>query len=133
MTGPHVAFDTDLFETEQADDDIDNGALGKDLAQWLHEGLTRRTHVTSHRDPLEEDWGWTFGVVVSGTKFWVNIWDAPSWIVGLEVRPGLLGMFRKAQTARAVSALRTMVSDMLATPDFKNVAWYDHWPDERCR
>jgi hypothetical protein len=131
MTGSYVAFDTNVFRTEQTDAEIDNFLLGGDLAEWLHAELCRQNDVTSHWEPLEEDWGWTFGVRAAGAKFWINIWHADSWIIGLEMKPGLLGVFRRAKTAGALSALQNIVSRVLATPDSKNVKWYDHWPEER--
>src|SRR2546423_14807912 len=62
MNGPHVAFETDRFRNDQPDDEIDQWFLGEDLAKWLHDGLVRQERVTSRFEPLEEDWGWTFGV-----------------------------------------------------------------------
>ena len=132
MNGPHVAFETDRFRNDQPDDEIDQWFLGEDLAQWLHNGLTRQEDVTSTCGPLEEDWGWTFGVRVSGTRFWINIWNNRTWIVGLEAKPGLLRVFHRERTGKATAHLQQLVGRMLAAPDFRNVAWYDHWPDERC-
>jgi len=131
MNASHVAFDTDLFRNEQPDEEIDQWFLGEDLAKWLHHELIRHDNITSTFEPIEEDWGWTFGVRVSDTRFRINIWNLHTWIVGLEVKPGLLGVFHKARTAIAVTALQSMVDQMLATADFKNVEWYDHWPHER--
>jgi hypothetical protein len=132
MNRPHVAFETDRFRNDQPDDEIGQWFLGEDLAEWLHERLVGQERVTSTCEPVEEDWGWIFGVRVEGTRFWVAIWNAHTWIVGLIARPGLLRAFRREQTATATATLKK-VNAMLATPEFRNVAWYDHWPDERCR
>ena len=133
MNGPYVAFDTELFRKDQPDDEIDQWFLGEDLATWLHDRLIENENVTSGCTPVEEDWaGWTFGVRVSGVWFWVNIWNVRTWIVGLEAKPGLFGMFRKARAATSVNALRRIIDQVLVAADFTHVAWYDHWPDERC-
>jgi hypothetical protein len=132
MNGPYVAFETDRFRNDQPDDEIDQWHLGGDLAKWLHEGLVRQEHVTSRCDPLEEDWGWTFGIRVIDTRFWINIYNVRIWIVGLEAKLGLLAPFLKKRTAKAIALLKELVDALLATPEFGNVGWYDHWPDERC-
>lgn len=132
MKGSYVAFETDRFRNDQPDDEIDQWFLGEDVARWLHDGLVQCENVTSTCTPLEEDWGWTFGVRLARTRFWVNIWNMHTWIVGLEVRSGLLCVFHTDQTTTAELSLRQKVSEMLKGPEFKNVAWYDEWPSERC-
>jgi hypothetical protein len=134
MTGPFVAFHSHLFRDQQPDEELDQWFLGEDLANWLHKTLTQHPEIESECAPLEEDWhGWTFGLRVRGISFWINIWNAgrENWIVGLELRPGLLGLFRKARAATATVELRGIVTQMLATPDFRDVAWSDRWPSAR--
>ena len=128
----YVAFDTELFRNEQPDNEIGQWFLGEDLAKWLYHELGTRDLVVGERTPLEEDWGWTLGVRILDTRFWINIWNVKTWIVGLEARPGPLGIFRKARIATSVSALRDALDQLLVTANFGNVSWYDHWPDERC-
>lgn len=132
MNGPFVAFETDQFRSEQPDDEIGIWFLGEDLANWLHERLVIQPHITSTCEPIEEDWGWLFGVRVEGVRFLIPIWNMRTWIVGLQAKPGLLGVFRRSQTATATTTLKRTLGAMLASPEFRNVAWYDHWPDDRC-
>jgi len=100
MNGLYVAFNTDLFRNDIPDDEIDQWFLGEDLAEWLHDGLTRQASVISTCAPIEEDGGWTFGVRASNTRFWINIWNMRTWIVGLEPKPGLLGALRRERTGQ---------------------------------
>jgi hypothetical protein len=64
-----VTFCTELFRGEQADEELDRSSLGEDCAKWLHSKLLAVEGVAPGVDPLEEDWGWTFGVRVHGVWF----------------------------------------------------------------
>lgn len=127
MNVAYVAFDADRFRTEQPDDEIDQLSLGEDLAQWLHDALVNEYQASSTCKPCEEDWGgWIFGVQIDRTNFWIR-----TWIVGLEPRPGLMRLFRRKQISQATAKLKLRIQSKLASPEFRDVAWYDAWPDER--
>ena len=134
MTGPFVAFHTERFLDEQPDEELDQWFLGKDLATWLYDRLIQKPQIISRWAPFEEDWhGWSLGLQVEGVRFQINIWNVGprTWIIGLELKLGLLGAFRKRKAGSAMRALKDVFSELLVVPDFHDVEWHDRWPLSR--
>jgi len=135
FTGRHfVAFRTGLFRDELADDELDRRSLGGDCAKWLDSKVLTAEGVAPGVDPLEEDWGWTFGVRVHGVWFWINVWcslqQRKGWIIGIEPRPGLLGAFRRQRTESAKAGLCAAIDMALAsTPEITGRQWLDKHPE----
>jgi hypothetical protein len=129
-----VVFSTGMFRDEQADDELDRSSLGEDCAKWLQPKLLAVEGVAAGVDPLEEDWGWTFGVRVHGVWFWINVWcslqQRKAWIIGIEPRPGLLGAFRKQRTKSAKAGLCAAIDTALAsTTEITGRQWLDKHPE----
>jgi hypothetical protein len=131
-----VTFRTGLFRDEQPDDELDQRRSGGDCARWLHAKLLAVVGVQPRVDPLEEDWGWTFGVRVRGVRFWIDVWCSlrrhKAWIIGIEPRPGPLGTFRKQRTKSAKAGLCAAIDAALAsTPEITDRQWLDKHPEAR--
>lgn len=121
-----VVFTTGLFRDEQPDDEIDQWFLGEDCAQWLEAKLLTIDDISPGVSPLEEDWhGWTFGIRVHGIWFWINIWNwEGDWVVGVQPKPGPLGIFKRARTSRAKDNLCDELDSILAsTPEITTHQW----------
>jgi hypothetical protein len=131
MEGNFVVFKTELFRSDQPDDEIDQWFLGEDCAQWLHRNLLSVPGVTPGVLPLEVDWGgWTFGIRADEVWFWINIWggleERGSWIVGIEPRPGVFGMFRKQRVRLANSKVSDAIDLILASDsEVTNRQWHE--------
>jgi hypothetical protein len=126
-----VVFTSGLFRDEQPDEEIDQWFLGEDCAQWLEAKLLSLEGVSRVVAPLEEDWhGWTFGIRAHGIWFWINIWCwERTWVVGVEAKPGLLGVFRRDRTKRATAKLCDELDSILASvPEIESRKWLEVHP-----
>lgn len=133
----YLLFKTDLFITIQPDDQIDRWRVGGDCAGWFHARLLLFPSVEHDCDPMMEDWGWPFSVLVEGVRVNVNVWEYAKfdncWLFGVEIQEGFF--FRKS--AEAKQRARKIVCDALESiidsdSRFTKHAWYSEnlWEHE---
>src|SRR5262249_19778736 len=88
-----VLFKTDLFVFHQRDQDIDRWFVGGDCAGWFYARLLPVDRVRPFREPVMEDWGWTFGVSIDDVRVWINVWAfyeiENCWLFGIDAKKRL--------------------------------------------
>ena len=128
-----VLFTTDLFVSTQPDDDIDCWFVGADCAGWFYARLLPVEGIDPPREPVMEDWGWTFGLSLDRIGVWVNVWRyyelANCWLLGVEARKRLL----RPRNPQALEDARDTVArqlDAIIREDsrFAKHQWYDRNP-----
>jgi len=135
MERNYVMFRTGLFLDEQADDELGQWSLGEDCARWLHAKLLTVEGVVPWVEPMEEDWGWMFGVRSHGVSFWIRIWlglrEHQTWIIGIEPTLNLFRVFRRTRSRMAKAHLCDAIASALASsPGIGGCRWFDHYPDD---
>jgi hypothetical protein len=131
-TGRFVLFRTTLFLFEQPDEGIDRWRLGGDCAGWFYMRLLARKGIAPFLDPVMEDWGWTFAVLVDQVRVWVNFWSfylQNCWCVGLEAPKRLFGPRRPEILCRAQAAVCENLDELLKEdPRIEKHQWYSENP-----
>ncbi len=127
-----MLFKTDLFVFRQRDEDIDNWSVGGDCAGWFYIRLLLMDRIQHQRDPLMEDWGWAFDVLVDGVTVTVNVWAFPienCWL--FEVKP-ISRFFGRQSEERLLAAkgIVTYAIEMIMEADARilNRTWYANDP-----
>jgi len=123
-------FKSDLFFTEQGDDQIDHWFLGGDCAAWFFMRLMPEEGFLYYCGPTMEDWGWTMAVKYLDIQVWFMIYrEDDDWAFGIETRKGF---FQKGFHEHQASALKkTMqVIERIARSDerFINISWSTREP-----
>lgn len=92
-----VTFITTLFNaTEVCDYFINDCCFGDDCAAWLIAKLKAQATLQVDEEPVQEDWGWCFGVTVGQRNFLIGVGlceedDAQNrWLVFIDSQLGLL-------------------------------------------
>jgi hypothetical protein len=115
MARTYLLFKTDLFVLRQRDDDINKWFVGGDCAGWFYVRLLLQDRIEPSREPIMEDWGWTFVVSVDGVKVWINVWAffeiESCWLFGLEAKKH----FFRRQSPEVSAAAKAVVSHALTT------------------
>ena len=124
-----VLFETDLFVSRPSDADIDEWSVGGDCAAWFYVRLLLNGPIRHLREPVMDDWGWTFAVSVGGIKVSVNVWSffrmENHWLFGLEPRNRLF----KRHLTRQLEAAKEVICDALeciisTDPRFTKHDWF---------
>jgi hypothetical protein len=129
-----VVVSTGMFRDEQPDDELNQWFLGEDCANWPQQKLIAVVGIEPGAAPLQEDWGgWTFGIRVHRVWFGIRIWcsfdERGTWIVGIEPRPGLFGVFRKQRTNLAKAELCGAIDSVFASaPEVTVWQWLEMHP-----
>ena len=70
----HVTFVTTLFNTTEVRDYfINDCCLGDDCAAWLIGKLKVQDDLQVDAEPVQEDWGWCFGVQIGQRMFLIGV------------------------------------------------------------
>jgi hypothetical protein len=104
-----VLFQTDLFLLQQGEKDIDRWFVGGDCAGWFYIRLLTFDRFTQHREPIMEDWGWTFAVLADDVPIWVNVWAYfpidNCWLFGVAAKRRILSGTTQVQIQNAHNAV----------------------------
>jgi hypothetical protein len=107
-----LLFKTDLFLYWQRDKDIGQWFVGGDCAGWFYVRLLSQNHIQPSLEPVMEDWGWTFEVLINDVIVRFNVWDFlldNCWLFGLEVKK----RFFRRQNAETLKRAKNVVCDAL--------------------
>jgi hypothetical protein len=129
-----VLFKTDLFMFHQPDETIDRWFVGGDCAGWFYARLLPIDRVQPRCEPVMEDWGWTFGVLVDDVRISVNVWAfyeiENCWLFGIDPKKRL---FRR-ESSETLLESKQVVCDALesilsAEPRIAKHEWFveDPW------
>lgn len=108
-----VLFNTDLFVFHQPDNDIDQWFVGGDCAGWFYARLLPVDGILPFREPVMEDWGWTFALAVNQVRVWVNLWAfypiENGWLFGFEAKKRLW----RRESPEMLQSAKTTVCDAM--------------------
>jgi hypothetical protein len=109
MNRNFVLIRTDLFVSEQPDEEIGVWLLGADCAGWLYARLLLVEGIEADLDPTMEDWGWIFGVAVDGVAVSICVWDFlnsdGTWLLGPYAKQRWLRRWKPARLLHAEKAV----------------------------
>jgi hypothetical protein len=128
---PQVTFRSDQFSSVPAPDAI-NEMLGKDLAEWLRDHMSRAGFETG--DVIAEDYGYGFWIKRGKSYYWISDSQMepaeddlpPLWTVGVDYDPGCLWLWRLRARPQAddQQAIARAVHDALkANPRIRAIEW----------
>lgn len=113
MTRNYVLFKTDLFVSHQKEEDIDQWFVGGDCAGWFYARLLPAERIRPFCEPVMEDWGWTFAVIVDEVRVWVNVWAFDGmencWLFGIEAKKRVF----HRQTSEVLQRAKDVACDAL--------------------
>lgn len=94
-----LTFTSHDFNTTEVNPNFINPCcFGEDVASWLNVSLS--AHGAQAGPMIQEDWGWTFSVLLQGVQFWLNVGliegDA-RWLIMCEPRLGLWARLRRSR------------------------------------
>ena len=129
-----LLFKTDLFVSEQRDEDIDKWFVGGDSAGWFYARLLSVDGIKRGCEPVMEDWGWTFGMQAHQVRVWVNIWAFDcdgSWVFGIEPKKRFFRGDSPQTLLEAKELVCTAVEKIItADPRFVKHEWFAQHPWE---
>ena len=127
-----VLFQTDLFVYHQRDVDIDRWFVGGDCAGWFYMRLLLMDRIQPDREPVMEDWGWTFAVSAREIRVRVNVWSYSidnCWIFGLETKPTLMQRISSKLTLQAKGIVANAIERIITTePRINKHVWSSENP-----
>lgn len=131
----YVLLQTDLFQIEQPDEDLDKWFVGGDCAGWFYARLLPQSGIVQHCDPVMEDWGWTMAVAVSTIPVWINIWQyfdiEHAWLLGVEARKRFFSRTSQQALAKAESLVGDALEAIISgDARFMAHKWYAENPFE---
>jgi len=126
-----VTFVTALFNaTEVRDYFINDCCFGDDCAAWLIAKLQALGKLQVDGEPIQEDWGWCFGVTVGQRSFLVGVGlyeddDVPNrWLVFIDsqldsLKRKLFGQTDQAEHLRVCEAIDQVLKGELSVSEIR--------------
>lgn len=130
-----VTFVTTLFNaTEVRDYFINDCCFGDDCAAWLIDRLKAQCDLQIDAEPIQEDWGWCFGVTVGQRNFLVGVGlyeddDVPNrWLVFIDSQLGsvkrkLLGQADQAEHMAVCEAVDRVLK---GKSEINDIRWHSN-------
>lgn len=128
-----VLFKTDLFVFHQEDEDIGAWFVGGDCAGWFYARLLLVDRIQPHLEPVMEDWGWTFAVLVDGVRVSIDVWAffevENCWLFGVEAKKRLFGR-QSSETLLGAEEIVRSACETIMAGDLRIVkhAWFAENP-----
>jgi hypothetical protein len=130
----YLIFETDLFLYRQPDETIDQWFVGGDCAVWVYMRILGVDGIERFMEPLMEDWGWQFAVVVDDIDVTVSVWGwfeiENCWLFGFETRKRRLFQRISTEQRRRAQDIVCSAVEAVLTSDtrFTKYAWYSKNP-----
>lgn len=123
-------FRTNLFFTDQPDDQLDQWFLGGDCAAWFFMRLMAEEELEYCCCPTMEDWGWTMAVKCFEIQVWFMIYrEEDVWAFIVETRKGFLQRkFYEHQATALEKTMRTIESIARSDNRFNDIGWSGREP-----
>ena len=128
-----VTFVTTLFNaTEVRDYFINDCCFGDDCAAWLIRKLRAQATLQVDAEPIQEDWGWCFGVTVGQRSFLIGVGlyeddDTPNrWLVFIDSQLGSLKrkLFGQTDHAEHVMVCEAVERVLKSESGFGQIRWF---------
>ncbi len=123
-----VWFSSGAFQPQEGEEELTNpGRFGKNLADWIRQGLEQRGIPVE--EPSPEDWGWLLSLSAESVPFTLGIGnegDAEDrWSVWVEPQVGIFWRKKKAHAVRKTEVeLRGVIQELLdSNQDVTDVEW----------
>jgi hypothetical protein len=128
---PQVTFRSDQFSSTPAPDAI-NDMLGKDLAEWLRDGLKAAGFETG--EVIAEDYGYGFWIERHRSHYWITQTQLepaehqlpPIWSVGIDYDPGCLWIWRlraRPQADDQAAIAQAVHTALKSNPRISKIEW----------
>lgn len=124
---------TTLFNaTEVRDYFINDCCFGDDCAAWLIDKLKAKSDLQVDAEPIQEDWGWCFGVSVGQRSFLIGIGlyeddDVPNrWLVFIDSQLGFIKgrLFGQTDQAEHLTVCEAMDRVLKCEPAILDIHWH---------
>ncbi|MFO1005700.1 MAG: hypothetical protein U0929_07070 [Planctomycetaceae bacterium] len=132
-----ILFRSELFQHEQADDQIGHWFVGGDCAGWFYARLLPLPNIAPETAPVMEDWGWFASVKTRDTDTSVALlvypWDYLDhcWMIGLDPKRRFLRKQSDNIIRAAVDSVADQIDGVISSDDrFESFGWYEKNPFE---
>ena len=136
-SGEHnfVLFKTARFVFDQPDEDIDCWFVGGDCAGWFYARLLPRKGIVPDCEPVMEDWGWIFSVLVEQIRVSVSVWAylplCNCWLLGVGAKKRLFARHCPEVLVRAKDTVCEAFDEIMnGDPEIAKCKWYAESPFE---
>jgi hypothetical protein len=132
---PYLVIETDLFNIDIPDEEIDQWVLGGDCADWFYKRLLISSEIKHQLEPTMEDWGWIMAVKTKGVMVDISIWKyldkTNHWILGITGKKKFLRKLSSDLLRAAEQEVQKELNNMVEADDeFTNIEWLDQHPLE---
>lgn len=130
----NLLFKSDLFFTDQPDEQIDQWRVGADCIGWLYARLLPVPEIQEGTSPGMEDWGWYATVFANEIKFELSLYemredDCEYWILNIKPLKKLLRKIPKEAISQAMQILTDALTNIVDTsPYFHAYTWSNKDP-----
>jgi hypothetical protein len=124
---------TDLFLSNQREENIGKWFLGGDCAGWFYMRLLTHVQIQHSCEPVMEDWGWTLSVGVEGARVAVDVWDffeiENCWLLGVTPKSRLFWRYSADTMLRAKDVVSSALESIVkGEPRISKHQWFAETP-----
>jgi hypothetical protein len=128
----YLLFETRRFVDAPSDHCVDRWLPGCDCAGWFYARLLTIEPLVHSREPLMEDWGWTFEVLVANVPVRVNLWCysiEDCWLFHLATENSWFQRRPSEARLQAIATVRTAFEKICGSdPEIMRRAWFSENP-----